>query len=224
MRALLTCLLLLGCAACARAEEISFEPMDELESRRFLENAALVLYAEDYASWPVVCFDVRGDGMIALGFDRPEGGKYAAVLDADGAYQYGYAFRCSGSFLLDWEEDGLGVIWIRSDVRGVFDSAGRCLRLQRYEPDRAFSRYASALRRTERTTDTGTYALCNDHPMAALSANYGKLVHTDAGGTENVLHDADGASLLDGVSILAAIVFVAVCVVLSARQKLRPKH
>lgn len=224
MRALLTCLLLIGCAACAWAEDVSFEPMDEIERRRFLENAALVPYAEDYASWPVVCFDVRGDGMIALGFDRPGGGKYAAVLDADGAYQYGYAFRSSGSFLLDWEADGLGVIWIRSDVRGVFDSAGRCVRLQRFEPDRAFSRYASALRRTERTTDTGTYALCNDHLLSAFAVNYGKLVHTDAGGTEHVLHDAEGASLLGGTGILAAIVFVAVCVAFSARQKLRPKH
>lgn len=222
MRTLLICLLLLGCAACAWADEAVFEPMSGEECQRFLENSALVLREADYADWPAVCFDVRNDGMIALGFDKPGGGKYAAVLDADGTYQYGYSFRSSGSFLLDWEADGLGVIWIRSDVRGVFDSAGQCLRLESFEFDRAFSRYASALRRTERTTDTGTYALRNDHPLAALSSNYGKLVYTDAQGTEHVLHDAEGASVLSGVNILAVIVFVAVCVAFSARQNRAP--
>lgn len=216
--------MLLGCAAGAWAEDVSFAPMGGEEGRRFLENSAPVLRGADYADWPVVCFDVRGDGMIALGFDRPGGGKYAAVLDADGVFQYGYTFRSSGSFLLDWDEDGLGVIWIRSNVRGVFDSAGQCLRLESFESDRAFSRYTGALRRTERITDTGTYALRNDHLLSALSTNYGKLVHTDAQGTERVLHDANGASLLGGAGVLAVIVFAAVCVAFSVGQKLRPKH
>ncbi len=214
----LMCLLCLLLAypvmAAADSVTVTFTPMPEAEASRFLQNALPVLWTEDYADRPIQCFDVREDGVVALGFNRKDG-KYAVVLDRDGAFQYGLAFRATGSFLLRWMEDGLGVIWIRSEAMGVFDETGKCVGLYGYEPDRAFSRYSDALRRPSRTVGGYTYTLHQAHPLAL---NYGRLVRVDAQGNEMILHDASVSSALSAVGVLIVMAFVTICIIVSLRR------
>jgi len=155
--------------------------------------------------------------MIALGFNRREG-KYAVVLDRDGVLQYGIAFRATGSFLLRWTDEGLGVIWIRSDVMGIFDDAGKCVGLYEYEPDSTFSRYANMLSQPARRAGKDSFILRNDHPLGALALNWGQLVRTDSLGNEVVLHDASTASALSTVGVITVAAFVAGCVIISLRR------
>lgn len=193
--------------------------MPEASQQSFLKNVGLVVWKDDYADRPIKCFDVREDGMIALGFERPEHGKYAAVLDSDGVFQYGYVFDCSGNFLLDWTDEGLGIIWIRSNVIAVFDEAGECLSIQEFKTDSAFSQYVSALHQTSRRVGDMTYTLRNDHMLSGLAINYGRLVRTDAQGNEVILHDASDASMRGTVGMVGVILFVLVCGIVSLRKR-----
>lgn len=217
---LISLLLVFLLPACVIAEEsgLTLQAMSEVEQQRVLKNVALVAWTEEYAERPIKCFDVRADGMIALGFDRPRNGKYVAVLNPDGEFQYGYVFQCMGDFLVDWADDGLGIIWVRSDVFATFDEKGKCLSMYEFDMDSESNRHLNALRKTGRTTGGMTYALRNDHALSALSVSYGSLVCTDAQGHEVILHDASAGSLSGAVGVVAVIAFVVVCIAVAGRK------
>ena len=188
-------------------------PLEEQQS--FLKNVSVKSAQEDYAGIGIVCFDVRSDGMVALGFNLPSGGRYAAVLDAEGVFQYGYTFRCTGSFQLDWTDEGLGIIWVRSSVRAVFDEAGNCLSIAEFDFDGVMNDHMNALGQPVRRTAEAAYTLETDWPLAVVSA---RLVRTDMQGTAVVLHDASVSSMLSAMLVYASIVFIAVCFIVTHKR------
>ena len=137
------------------------------------------------------------------------------MLDAEGVLQYGYIFRCTGSFLLDWAEDGLGIIWVRSNTRAVFDEAGSCLSIAAFNIDHAANRYINALFAPVRRTAEAVYELETDWPLALIPA---RLVRTDTQGTAVVLHDVSAASMLSALLVYATLVFIAVCIIVSHKR------
>ena len=209
MRKWLIMLLLLLPLPALSESFLALQPMSADAQARFLRNVSLVVWQEDYAGRAVECFDVRADGTVALGFSRPRGGKYAAVIDADGAFLYGYVFQCTGSFRLDWTDEGLGIIWVRSGVLAVFDESGACLSAQEVDLNTASSRYLRGLEQRTRTAAGSVYTLGSD----------GRLVRRDAQGTEIVLHDGSRGTLAMWIGIGCVVVFVGVCLAVSLRKR-----
>ena len=205
-------LLLIPVAASAGMTGLSLEEKTEAEKQRALERIGFVIWTEDYSDWAIECFDVREDGMIALGFSRSSDSKYVAVLDADGVFQYGCTFRYSAAFLVDWVENELGIILLRSNLIGVFDETGDCIAMRTVKKtDSAFNRYKNALQKPTRSVDGVTYVLRNDHFLSWLSTDYCKLVRIDAQGNERVLHEASGAAFAGAAGVFAIIVLIGVC-------------
>lgn len=204
-------LLLIPVAASAGMTGLSLEEKTEAEKQRALERIGFVIWTEDYSGWAIECFDVREDGMIALGFSRSSDSKYVAVLDADGVFQYGCTFRYSAAFLVDWVEDNLGVLTVRGSLLCVFDETGGCVSLQDIKTNTALSRYQNELRQPTRNVDGVTYELRNDHFLSWLSTDYSKLVRIDAQGNERVLHEASGAAFAGAAGVFAIIVLIGVC-------------
>lgn len=158
----------------------------------FLRRSLFVCYDKDYAGKPVVCFDAAADGRVALGFNMADGLRYAAVLDADGTFLYGFSFKCTGTFQLDWTAEGLGIYWVRSGVFAVFDEEGECLSMRMVDNNSASSRHANALESPIRTLpDGGQLRLRN--PDDAPASAYAQLVRIAPDGTETVLYDAPGS-------------------------------
>lgn len=153
----------------------------------FLSRASFVMYPKDYAGRPISCFDVSEDGQrIALGFALPDGLRYAAVLDAEGAFLYGFSFRCTGDFQLDWTADGLGIYWVRGGVFAVFDEKGDCLAMVEPDTHTASSAYLHSLDSPLRTLPDGSrLRLRNAYESAA--STYAQLVRIAPDGTETVL-------------------------------------
>ena len=209
MRKVFLVLLLLLPLTASAESFLPLQPMSADAQARFLRNVALVAWQEDVTGRAVECFDVREDGMVALGFSRPRGGKYAAVIDADGALLYGYAFQCTGSFRLDWTDEGLGIIWVRSGVLAVFDESGACLSAQEIDPNTASSRYLRQLEQRTRTAVGSVYTLGSD----------GRLVRRDAQGAEIVLHDGSRGTLTMWAGIGFVVVFVGLCLAVSLRKR-----
>ena len=137
--------------------------------------------------------------------------KYVAVLDADGVFQYGCTFKCTGAFLVDWVGDNLGICQVRASVLGVFDETGACVSLRSVKTNTAFSRYMNALRQPVRKVGDKTYILRNDHILSFLSTDYGQLVCIDVQGNETVLHEASGAALMGTVCVCLIVIFIGVC-------------
>lgn len=209
MRKVFLVLLLLLPLTALSESSLTLQPMSADAQARFLRNVALVAWQEDVTGRAVECFDVRADGTVALGFRRPRGGKYAAVLDADGAFLYGYAFQCTGSFRLAWTDEGLGVIWVRSGVLAVFDESGACLSAHEIDLNTASSRYLRTLEQHTRTAQGSVYTLGSD----------GRLVRRDAQGVEIVLHDGSQGTLLMWAGFGCAAAFAAVCIAVTLRKR-----
>ena len=154
---LLLLLALLPVVALAEYADLSFWETPEAERQSKLARWGFVIWTEDYSDWAIECFDVREDGMIALGFNRSPEMKYVAVLDADGVFQYGGTFKCTGAFLVDWIGDHLGICQIRGSSLGVFDENGKCIDMQDVRTNTALSRYQNALRKPTRQVNGVTY-------------------------------------------------------------------
>lgn len=219
---LILMLFLLSAAAAGVAEGLEFYDITDEDRLRVLERLSLVAVEEEYADLAIECFDVRGDGMIALWFERPRGGKYVAVLKPDGAFAYGFAFQGTGSFLLDWMEDGLGIIRVRGAQRIVVDEAGSCIRLESMKTNTALSRYENALREPVRRHGDTAWLLRNDHPLSFLAVHYGRLVRIDAQGNESILHDASFMAAGGSLMVAVVILFVVACVIVDLRKR-RPE-
>ena len=176
----------------------------------FLGRASFVLYRKDYAGQPVSCFDVSADGQrIALGFTLRDGLRYAAVLDAEGAFLYGFSFRCTGDFCLDWTGDGLGIYWVRSGVFAVFDETGECRAMTEPESNSAASRFLGALDSPVRTLPDGSRMVLRN-AFGGAASTYAQLVNIAADGTETVLYGAPGgvgsALLWPGAAIVTGCI------------------
>lgn len=204
-------LLLLPFAALAEDGDLTFYEKTEEEKQSSLAWLGFAIWTEDYSDWVIECFDVREDGMIALGFDRSPEKKYVAVLDADGAFQYGCTFKSTGSFLVDWVGENLGIYLVRGSLLGVFDEAGACISLRNVKTNIASSRYENALRQPTRQVNGATYELRNDHALSWLSTDYGKLVRIDAQSNETVLHEASGAALAGAATVCIIVILIGVC-------------
>lgn len=160
----------------------------------FLSRTSFVMYPKDYAGRPVSCFDVSEDGQrIALGFSLPDGLRYAAVLDAQGTFLYGFSFRCTGDFQLDWTTDGLGIFWVRSGVFAVFDESGTCLAMVEPESSSASSGYLRALDSPIRTLPDGSQLRLRNAFEGAAST-WAQLVRIAPDGTETVLYGEPGGA------------------------------
>lgn len=204
-------LVLLPIAAYADIADLTFYEITEEQQRSSLARIGFVIWTMDYSDWAIECFDVREDGMIALGFDRSPEMKYVAVLDADGVFQFGCTFKCNGAFLVDWVGGNLGICQVRGSVLGVFDENGACVSLRSVKTNTAFSRYMNALRQPVRKVGDKTYILRNDHILSFLSKDYGQLVCIDVQGNETVLHEASGAALAGAATVCLIVILIGVC-------------
>lgn len=209
-RMLCLLMLLLPVLGFADASDLTFYDRTEEAKQNSLVRS-FVIWTEDYSDWAIECFDVHEDGKIALGFNCAQNRKYVAVLDNDGEFQYGGSFRCSGAFLLDWEEEDLGILIVRGGLMGVFDETGRCISLRDFRTNTAFSRYQNQLRQPTRIVDGVTYMLRNVHVLSWLSTDYSQLVRIDTAGNETVLHEASGAALAGAACVCIIVILIGVC-------------
>ena len=214
---LMILLMLLPMLAYADASDLTFyDKTDEAKQNSLVRS--FVIWTEDYSDWAIECFDVREDGMIALGFNRSQNSKYVAVLDAEGTYQYGCTFQCSGAFLVDWVGEELGVYIVRGGLLGVFDENGACISLRDVKTNTVASRYQNALRQPIRQIGDVRYELRNDHILSFLSTDYGQLVRIDAQGNETVLHEASGAALAGAACVCGIVIFIGVCMFVALQK------
>lgn len=204
-------LVLLPTVVYADIANLTFYEITEEHKQSSLARIGFAIWTMDYSDWAIECFDVREDGMIALGFNRSPEMKYVAVLDAEGVFQYGCSFRSTGSYLVDWIGEHLGIYLIRGSLLGVFDEAGACVSLCNVKTNTTLSRYQNALRQPTRQVNGATYELRNDHILSWLSTDYGKLVRIDAQGNETVLHEASGAALAGAATVFIIVILIGVC-------------
>lgn len=200
----------------AFAMDTGFETdnMELSEQQIFLKNVDLKLITEKPPSYPVLCFDVNEDGMIALGSESLDE-KIISIYSIDGDFMYGYTFNCSGSYGIEWDKNNLIIYFVRSDVAAMFDEKGNCLELKKipitaennsYWNDYVFSK--------QRTVGNSEYTLKNDMgPFNLFASSYSQLIKTDSDGSTTVIYDVNNDQLIKTIFIFIGIVLLIAIVI-----------
>ncbi|MBO5906578.1 MAG: hypothetical protein J6Q85_00295 [Clostridia bacterium] len=184
----------------------STEPIPEEEIESFLEAKELTLITDEPKKECIQCFSVNEDGDIAIGskiFNR----KAVCIYDSNGEFQYGYSFKDSGSFGVEFHNDVLNIYFVRSDVALAVNPKGEVLDIAKIQDTTENGSYwRKSVNSSRKKLGDTEYIIRNDIGVLGLFAtSYSQLVIKDVSGTENIIYDV---SAMQRVSIIIGIVHV----------------
>ena len=93
----------------------STELLPEDNMNTLLKNVNISMLADEPPKKTIECFAVNEDGLIAIGCNSSEN-KVVCIYTSDGVFQYGYSFKCSGNFGIEFDKSVLNIYLVRSDI------------------------------------------------------------------------------------------------------------
>lgn len=191
------------------------------EAEAFLSRIGIYPWSDDGVARGIQCFDVNGQGYSAIGFDGPSTPiKYVGIYDQEGNFVYGYTFKCTGSYLLEWiDEEQLAIYWLRGSVRATFDQDCKCREYFPYEYDTAMSRHLNTLQKTTRQINEDRYVIdTGNSVLTKLATSYSSLVRVSSDGVEHMIYDGSSSSSVSGLLVIVLICFIAFAVIYSYKR------
>ena len=163
--------------------------------------------------------------MIAIGQKGPQG-KEVCIYTPQGEFVYGYAFNCTQSFGVEWDEQHINIYFVRSDVIISLDSDGNILDIKRVQDTTDNNTYRnSLLYSTSRSSGDTTYIIKNDMGFFNwFASSYSQIITIDATGTECIIYDINPVQLTNvivTIGIVCVLVLIAIVVVVWQFVKLR---
>ena len=161
-------------------------PVEE-DEEKIISTINLRLTDEDIES-TVSCFDVNEDHIIATGTTLTNNHtSYIRVFTANDEFLYGFFFYTSGSFVLEWQGDNLGIYLIRGDYYITVNSGGEILSLEKVENTERNEDYLdNVLRSKKKTVGYTTYTLTNENP-SIFDFDYSILHISDRGEEKTIV-------------------------------------
>lgn len=198
----------------------STEELSEEKKTTFISNIDVLPLGAEPERKSILCFDVNEQGMIAIG-QKDSQRKEICVYSSQGEFLYGYAFNCTQSFGVEWDEQHINVYFVRSDVIISLDLDGNILDIKSVQDTLDNNSYTnSLLYSTTRTVGDTTYLIRNDMGILNLIAvSYSQVVLIDANGEKRIIYDVNSQQLFKTLVILVAIiVFVCIAVIGVVRE------
>ena len=198
----------------------STENMAPNDQQIFLSNINLYLITEEPKKSTITCFDVNDNGLIVVGSEGSTK-KSVSVYTSDGTFNYGYAFNCSGSFGVEWDDNNIIIYFVRSDVAALFDAAGTNLELKKIQDTTDNNSYWNhSVYSTQRTINEEQYSMRNNMGLLNIFASsYSQLIKTNSDGNTVIIYDASSEYTTRFVTIfIAVILFVAFIVLIIILQ------
>lgn len=182
--------------------QFSFEQLTAEEKREYIANIDMSLLKAEPIKRPIVCFDVNDDQMIAIGQDAPDK-KIVCIYTSDGVFQYAYAFHCSGSFGIAWDESNLNIYFARGGMILAVDPNGEIIDLVKIQDTAENNAYQNhMLYSTERISGNTKYRIRNDMGILNLiQFSYSQLAAIQPTGEEKILYDVNSAQLAKTITV-----------------------
>lgn len=194
------------------------QPLPKDKINTFLNNVNISVLTEEPPKRAIECFDVNENGIIAIGSSNFNE-KSICVYTNDGIFQYGYSFKCEGSFGIEMDEDILNIYFVRSDVAVAINSEGEIESILQIKNTIENNDYWNhSVNATKRTIGNTEYNLKNDMGIFNLFASsYSQLTMTNEGGGVDIIYDVNQTQLtsmvIKFISALAFICFVSAVVI-----------
>ena len=182
--------------------QFSFEQLTAEEKREYIANIDMSLLKEEPVKMSIICFDVNDDQMIAIGQNAPDR-KFVCVYTSDGVFQYAYAFHCSGSFGIAWDESNLNIYFVRGGMLLSVDPNGEIIDFVKIQDTAENNTYQNhILYSTERMSGDTKYRVRNDMGILNLiQFSYSQLVVLKPTGEEKILYDVNSAQLAKTIAV-----------------------
>ena len=201
----------------------STERLSEEEEEKFLANVNISVLMDEPQKRKIECFDVKENGLVVIGTSE-ENRKFVGVYSEEGSFQYGYEFKCDGTFGVEWNENNINIYFVRGDVAvtlNPMDEIESIFRIQNTEENNDYWHHHVFV--TKRTVGDTTYMLKNDAGVFNLFASsYSKLVATRGDGEETIVYDVGTSRLPEMlVKFIGVIIFILIVVLVIRKEILK---
>ncbi len=195
----------------------STEELAEETKTTFVSNINLLPLKAETAKKGIQCFDVNEQGMIAIGQNGSQG-KEVCVYTSQGEFLYGYAFDCTQSFGVEWDEENLNIYFVRSDIIISLDPDANIVDIKEVQNTIDNNTHRNRLLYADtRTVGDTTYLIRNDMGVLNwLATSYSQIVVKDSDGTETIVYDVNArqrTGMIITVSLVVVIFSIAVVVI-----------
>ena len=194
----------------------STELLPEDDVNTLLKNVNLSMLTVEPQKEAIECFAVNEEGVFAIGCSSSEN-KTVCIYTSDGAFQYGYSFKCSGNFGIELDKSILNIYLVRSDVAIAVDSEGEVksvLKIQNTSENNSY--WNDCVFSTRRRIGDAEYFLKNDMGILNLFASsYSQLITTNKYGEKIILYDVNSAQFSNMIAVVGGVL-VFICLVISS--------
>lgn len=202
----------------AAASSFTAYSLTSEEKIKHVESINLEIIDDSNPMHSITCFDVSQKGNVALGSGSGNNCRIY-VYDQNGVFQFGYKFYSDGDYGIEFQEECVGIYFIRGNIIAIYDVAGACIDIQKVSNSKQNIIYAKELLNRNYKKVSGTeYALERD---IDIGDSYSRFVITDECGKKTVLVDTSGEHMLAQYVLVASIIgfFILVMWGLYKKQK-----
>lgn len=202
----------------ATSLEVGNYPLSE-EDRNSLLDKTNVQSVRTVQNKPAIqCFDVKSDGTVAIGTGSGSN-CMVCVYDPSGVFQYGLRFCSDGDYGVLFQDDAIGIFFLRGNTIMLFDSSGVCVDIQKVcNPNRGHKEIKEILNRTSKEVAGKQYVLERDFN---LGDSYSRLVILNGAGERTVLYDVTIEQNVGQILRVAAVICFFVAVAWGCMKKLK---
>lgn len=194
----------------AIVSEFSIEELSKKDRETILENMDLSVLSYEPKKDAIDCFDVNERGEIAIGcsdFDN----KTICIYSDNGEFQYGFSFRTSGKFGVEFDVNGINIYLVRSDTAVFIDLQGQIATVCKIQNTAENNSYwNNSVFLSKRKIGETEFILKNNMGLFNIFAsNFSQLIAIDSSGSTNVIYDVNSTQLVK-TTVLFGVIFVVI--------------
>ncbi len=191
----------------------STETLPKQDIEIFLNNINIFLLTDEPDKKAIECFDVKEDKTIAIGYSSSDN-KTISIYTDEGLFKYGYSFRCSGNFGIEWDNDELIIYFVRSDIALSVNALSEVKGIQKILNTTENNSYWNHnVFSPKRYVDGTEYTLKNDMGILNIFASsYSQLVTKNVNGKETIIYDVN-TSQISSIIVIFIIVTLVICII-----------
>lgn len=193
--------------------EFSTQPISDDRQKEIANNLNIHLLEAEPLKEGFNCFDVREDGMMAIGFANGENKTVCVYLGQ--VYQYSLLFKSSGSFGIEWDGDRIIIYLVRSDLAVFLTPDGEVEEIWEIANTSDNDlHWRNTVFATKRTVQGRQYIARNDMGIFNVFAtSYSQLLLVDPSGETSIIYDVNDMQLFKTVaSFVGVLLFVGIVV------------
>lgn len=187
-------------------------PLDAATIGTVLENICIVPLSDEPSKAAIKCFAVDEDGSVAIGSNNSEN-RIVCVYSSKGEFQYGFRFKCSGSFGVGLSQNTLSIYLVRSDIAISISPEGKVNEILKIEDTLENNDYwNNHVFSNKKVVSDAEYILENSAGVFdVFASSYSQLIVTDESGITSIIYDSNEAQL-SHIIIIGGFILVFTCI------------